>query len=156
MNVQRQNLGVPDRSGTQCVRRTATRRGLVLGDDAAAGASTRGAQAAEIVATALPVAKAIFDTDAAEDVETLRAKIKNHKRMRDSLPEPLKTIYANKVRVLEAKYRAATQKHTREKQLAVSRKEWAGLGKATVVVGIGVGASIIALLLSMTMRRGKS
>ena len=158
MNSHRPGLGGPFARGC---RRTVILRSKVIETheslSAEDAAIDRTAQAAEVAAQVLPIAKALLDSDAAESVETLRAKIAHHLKMRDGFSRGslVWKYYDNRVGVLQAKYRAAIKKSAQERELLASRKEWAGLGKAGLVVGIGVGGAIIALLLSMAARRGR-
>lgn len=103
-----------------------------------------------------PIAKSVLTSSSAEeDVQVLKAQIKNHRKLRDSLPEPFKTIYANKVRVLEAKLRAAEKAKVEENKTQTSRWEWASLGKSAIVVGILAGSALTALLITTAIKTGR-
>lgn len=102
-----------------------------------------------------PIAKSVLTSSAEEDVQVLKAQIKNHERLRDTFPEPFKTIYANKVRVLKARLRAAEKAKVEEGKTQTSRWEWAALGKTSVVVGILAGSALTALLITSAVKAGR-
>jgi hypothetical protein len=110
-------------------------------------------QPVDVIAQLLPAAKALFDPSAAESVEVLQAKIVNHRRIRDSVPEPLRGLYVNKIAVLEAKYRAALQARGLEREGEASTRDWRNVGKGLGVTGILVGGALAVLLLSLATRR---
>lgn len=95
-----------------------------------------------------PVVRSFTESSAYEDVEVIKAKLVNQRRLRDTLPEPLKTFYANNVRILEAKLKAAKHAKVLEARDRASSREWAFLGKGTAVTGIAVGAALVVLILS--------
>lgn len=103
-----------------------------------------------------PIAKSVLTSSPEEDVQVLKAQIHNHEKLRDTLPEPFKTIYGNKVRVLKARLRAAETARDEDKKTQVSRWEWAALGKTSVVVGILAGSALTALLVASAIRAGRS
>lgn len=102
-----------------------------------------------------PVAKGLLNTSAEEDVRVLKAQIANHEKLRDTLPEPFKTLYGNKVRVLKSRLAAAKLARAEEKKTTTSRWEWAALGKTSVVVGILAGTALTALLVTSAVRSGR-
>lgn len=102
-----------------------------------------------------PVAKSVLTASADEDVRVLKAQIANHEKLRDTLPEPFKTIYGNKVRVLKAKLAAAKLARKEEQKTTTSRWEWASLGKTGIVVGILAGSALTALLVSAAIRESR-
>lgn len=106
-------------------------------------------QAQDVASRVAPIVKAFLDRTSTENVEVLRARIASHKRIRDSLPEggALWTLYDNKLRVLQARLRGQLQSRKHEREDRVSRRQWAGLGKGAVVVGIGVGLALIYAIL---------
>lgn len=97
-----------------------------------------------------PVASELFYTTAAEEVAVLKAKIRNNEELRDKFPEPLKTFYRNEVRKLKAKLTAKQQTAAEEQLTTQSKREWANLGKAAVVVGILVGVSLLGTIIKRT------
>jgi len=106
---------------------------------------------------AAPVLAALVTTkDSTETAETLRAQIKNHKHLRDTFPDPLKTLYANKVTILEAKLRAALDLRKRDTEDRRSKYEWSALGKAGIITGIVTGGAIILLLVAGARRVGRT
>ena len=105
---------------------------------------------------AAPLLSALVgDKYSTETVETLKAQIANHKRLRDSFPDPLKTLYANKVRVLSAKLKAALDLKKRDAEDRASKYDFAMLGKIGGVVGIFVGGALILLIVSGARRVGR-
>jgi hypothetical protein len=105
------------------------------------------------VAAALgPVAKELFADDATTDVETLKARIANHRRTRDSFSKGtvIWTLYNNKVNVLKARLKASLVKQREQAEDRASSKQWASLGKSTVVVGLVIGGALTAFLVSAT------
>lgn len=104
----------------------------------------------------LPIAQELLRDDATYDVETLKARIRNHEQLARTMPEPLRTLYVNKVKVLKAKLRAARVAQGREAEDRASKWEWAALGKTAVGASILVGASLVALLLASTHRIARS
>lgn len=96
----------------------------------------------------LPVAKEILDTSATEDVEVLKAKIRNHRRMRDMMPPgPARVIYQNEIDKLKAKLRAAEQAKRVELESQQATREWRVLGYTLTGTGVFVGiAGALALL----------
>lgn len=103
-----------------------------------------------------PIAKSVLTSSPEEDVQVLKAQIRNHEKLRDTLPEPFKTIYANKVRVLKARLRAAETARSEDKKTQTSRWEWASLGKTSVVIGILAGSALTALLITSAVKSGRS
>ena len=101
------------------------------------------------------VAALVGDSDSTESVETLKAKIKNHIHLRNTFPEPLKTLYANKVLVLKGKLKAALARQKRDLEDRGSKKEWAVLGKAGIVTGIVVGGALILLIAAGARKVGR-
>lgn len=120
-------------------------------EEAAASASADSfAPASTLLEKFAPVAAEIFNTTAMEDVAVLRAKIKNNEALRDKFPEPLKTFYRNEVRKLKAKLSAKIEAANEERITTQSKREWANLGKAAVVVGILVGVAVVGGIIKRT------
>lgn len=148
MNVARSrmsgSLGVPS-VGSANGRRT---RRVAHGSPVVLGVETTTIE--ETVRQVVPYVKAALREDADEDVETLRARIANHRRIRDALPRlsVTWTLYDNKIRVLEAKLRAARKRKGEEAEDRASKWEWASLGKGSVLVGLAVGGALVGLLLN--------
>ena len=112
---------------------------------------------AKYTSAAAPIVSALVEgSDATASVETLRAKIKNHARLRDTFPEPLKTLYANKVRVLKSKLKAALVRQARDVEDRSSKKEWSVLGKVAVVTGIITGGALILFIVAGARRVGRA
>jgi hypothetical protein len=97
-----------------------------------------------------PVASELLNTTAVEDVAVLKAKIRNNEELRDKFPEPLKTYYRNEVRKLKAKLTAKQEAAKEERITTQSKREWANLGKAAVVVGILVGVAVVGGIIKRT------
>lgn len=97
--------------------------------------------------TLLPIAKELLEASASQDVEVLKAQIANHRRMRAKVPEPLKTLYSNKIKVLQAKLRAAEQAKLLEQEEQQSTRNWRLLGYSVTGTGIAVGlAATVAVI----------
>lgn len=122
---------------------------------AAAPAEAPPADLTKYTTAAAPILSSLIGgKDSTENVETLRAQIKNHQALRDKFPEPLKTLYGNKVRVLKARLKAALSTQKRDKEDRASKWEWATLGKVGLVTGISIGAALILLIAVSTRRMG--
>lgn len=153
-------LGVP--SGGATPRPTAavyaswiTPAAAVGADDAAASEplidESTAKTVSEAVRTTLPVLQQLVDTP--DSVAVLRAKLANHRALRDRSPEPLRTFYANKVTVLEAKLRDAALAERRAAETRASQREWSTLGKGAVVGWTAAGVAGAILLLALAARR---
>jgi hypothetical protein len=94
------------------------------------------------------VASAASIYDAGQTAEVVAAKIANYKRMRDALPKgsPGWVVLDNRIRVLQGKYRAKSESQARD-------TAWSRLGRTGVVVGIGVGLSLIGLIVTAAVRQ---
>jgi hypothetical protein len=112
------------------------------------GFGAEASSATDVAKQILPIATQLLKDDATYDVETLKARIRNHEKMAESLPEPLRTVYANKAKVLRAKLRAARDAQRKEAEDRASKWEWAAIGKSLGVTGIVVGGALVALLLA--------
>lgn len=130
MNQRRASLGVP----------TCYRPSRYLGADATESA----------LKTAAPYIKALVADSATEDVETLRAMVRNHKAIRNSFRQgtAMWVLYDNKVRVLEARLRAALAAQEEEHEDRQSKWEFAAIGKTLGVGGIIASGALILLLLN--------
>lgn len=117
--------------------------------------ASEGSSAADVAKQVLPIATQLLKDDATYDVETLRARIRNHERMARAVPEPLRTLYANKAKVLRAKLRAALDAQRKEAEDRASKWEWAAIGKSLGVTGIVVGGALVALLLAGARKQGR-
>ncbi len=143
MNIHRSALGTPGFS------RNSRRRQPVYA--VLEGQPTLGdGNAADIVQQVAPYVKAALKDDAVEDVETLKARIENHRRIRNRFPRGSAPyiLYDNKINVLEAKLRAAKIARKEEKEDRQSKWEWASLGKTSVIVGLVVGAALTGFLIN--------
>jgi len=60
--------------------------------------------------------------------------------------------FEQRAKVLEAKAEAAERRFALELEAEQSTREWRGLGKTGLIVGIGVGVSLIVLLLAAAVR----
>lgn len=110
---------------------------------------------AETLTQYAPVVKSLLESSASHDVEVYAAKIANLKRTRRKFRRGGIgwTVITNRIRVLQAKRRAAFEERAEDRTSWQSRRSWAFLGKAGLVTGIGVGAAAIVLLLSLSRRR---
>lgn len=138
-------LGIPQGHGSMRGHRV-MRRGQALG--AAAEPKSKTDTLQTILTQATPVVRELMKGSATEDVETLRAQILNHEKIRDKTFEPLKTLYANKVVVLRSKLKAALKAQKDEAADRVSKTEWASLGKTGIVAAVAVGAAAVIALLA--------
>ena len=123
--------------------------GEPMGETPAQAAAPTIAQT-DLLTKLAPVVKELLDDSAVEDVEVLKAKIANHRRLRDASIEPVRTLYANKVRVLEAKLRAAKDAKRLEREEQQATRTWRVLGYTVTGTGIAVGAGVLALLVAGT------
>jgi len=154
------DLGVPTSSQRRNFRVLPGRRGSVvgaagLGDDEAADAAASETTASELVAQLLPTATSLIAASTTQDPEVLKAKVKNYRKLRNGARYGgvLWKLYDNRMRVVQAKYKASIREQAREEELKTSRREWSSLGKVGVVIGIGVGGALIALLLAASGRQ---
>lgn len=123
-----------------------------------------GAEAQERESTAdvvLPIVKTLLDDSAIKDVEVLKAKAVNARKLRDRFPvrSLLWTAYDNRYRVLLGKLRAAQVEKVQEQQDRASKLELVALGKGGIVVGIVSGVALAALLVNLSgaaRRHGRS
>jgi hypothetical protein len=102
-----------------------------------------------------PAAKALLQNDAYEDVEVLRAKIRNQTALMQWAPEPAKTIYRNNIAVLQAKLRAAQHAKQVELESESAQRTWRIFGWTFSGTGVLVGLAATAALLSMSKRGGR-
>lgn len=103
------------------------------------------------VSTALaPFLSALAAKPATEQVEVLKARIKNYAAIRDAVPEPLRTLYSNQIGVMQARLRAAQHAKQLEREAEQAVKAWRVLGYTVTGTGIVTGAAIIAVLMSVS------
>ena len=115
-----------------------------------------GQTAAQTVQQWLPVAKTLFDRDAYESVEVLKAKINNQTEMMRWAPEPLKTVYRNNIEVLKAKLRAAQHAKSIEREGEQAQRTWRIFGWTLTSTGVVVGAAAAAALLSIASKNRRA
>lgn len=103
--------------------------------------------------TVAPIVRELIERSAVEDVEVLRAKIHNQRDLALRVPEPVRTLYMNNVRVLEAKLRAAL--HARQVELEQERatRTWRVLGYTVTGTGIAVGLAAIFGIVALARRK---
>lgn len=106
---------------------------------------------------ALPIVKTLLDSSAVKDVEVLRARATNFKRLRDRTRKGsiAWTLYDNQYRVTLAKLRAAEVEKKQELEDRASKLEVVGLGKVGITVGIVGGVALIALLVKLAGAAGR-
>lgn len=98
----------------------------------------------------------LLDSSATENVEVLRAKIANHKRMMKYAPEgPMRDFYRNQISVLTAKLNAAKQAKNLEKEEQASVRTWRVLGYTVTGTGVAIGGGVVLLLLALARRANR-
>lgn len=103
----------------------------------------------DLVQSAKPYAEMLLkDDDPTEDVETLKARIRNHEAIRNASFEPIRTLYQNKINVLKARLRAAKKRQTERRKDTASKWEWSNLGKFGAVIGIATGVAVLSLIVN--------
>jgi len=118
-------------------------------EPAAEPAAETPATTPDYVTQLLPIATALIDSS--QTPEVVAAKVANYRKLRDRLPKGSAGWQAldNRIRVLQAKYKASSKSKA-------SEREWSTLGKTGLVVGIGVGAALLAFLIAATMRQQRA
>lgn len=104
----------------------------------------------QIATDIAPFISALAQKSATEQVEVLQAKIENQRRLRDAMPEPIRTIYANNVRVMEAKLKAARQAKVLEREGQNAQRTWRLVGYTITGTGVAVGGAMVVALLSLS------
>lgn len=161
MNIRRSELGMPGFGGRNRRRRrivTTVAEGLPVAEEESDLDLGADPEIQDIIKGAQPYVQALLKEDATEDVETLRARIANHQRIRDSFfPRSAPwVLYDNKVRVLKAKLRAALQRAGEEREDRRSKWQWSELGKSTAVIGMAIGGALVALLINLSGAANRS
>lgn len=103
--------------------------------------STSSTSAAPLVSALAPIAGELFEsiTDPYRKAEVLRAKLQIARAKGASL---------NTIMLLEAKLKAAERRVAEEEAGEEAKRGFIGLGQAAGVVGIGIGLSLVYLILS--------
>lgn len=103
--------------------------------------------------SAAPLIQALFKSgDATENVEVLRAKIKNAESMKRKIPA-LAFFYDNEIRKFRGKLKAALSAQKLQSEGVASTRSWRVLGQTGVVVGLLVGITLIAVGLNYIRSR---
>lgn len=125
----------------------ATPRRVYLGD-AETTPEEKGPSTSEIV---LPIVKTLLEKSATRDVEVLKARAENFRRLRDRARKgsAFWTLYDNQYRVALAKLRAAQVEQQQEREDRASKLQVVELGKVGITVGIVGGAALVVLLLNL-------
>lgn len=155
MNTARSQFGVPVRS--RRLKATPPKPPVYgLGQAAEpSNASTPGTLIQGAIEQAAPIVSALVMADSTQSVEVLKQRVDNHIRMRNGFGKgtPFWTLYDNRVKVLQAKYRAAVARQARDREDRSSRKGWSALGKVGIGTGIVLGVVVIGAILKRTRSR---
>lgn len=156
MNVSRSHFGVPVRS--RRLKATPPKPpvyGMGADVDPSPSDTSTSLRVEAAIEQAAPIVRALVAPDATQSVEVLRQKVANHIKMRNGFSKgtPFWTLYDNRVRVLQAKYRAAVERQAHERQDRSSRKGWSALGKVGLGTGIILGVVVIGTLLRRSAPR---
>lgn len=138
----RRSFGVPCVGGSM-PRRRVPQAWTAFGAEGSAPSATTADDYLRVAKEATPLVKSLItdDTTATEDVEVLRAKIRNYKGMKRKLPW-LAWWYDNEIRKMEAKLRAA-------KVARADERSWFIMGQTVTATGVFVGGATILALVSL-------
>jgi hypothetical protein len=112
----------------------------------------------QVSTTLAPFLAALAKKPAAEQVEVLKARIRNYAAIRDVVPEPIKTLYNNQIGIMQAKLGAAQQAKALEREDQQSTRTWRVLGYTVTGTGIVAGGAVVFALLEVAgyyKRKGK-
>lgn len=85
--------------------------------------------------------------DPTQQVEVLRARVKNTKKAMNALPSILQGPLRARLRVLQAKLKAAERRVALQREQESARRTWRTLGQIAVVSGVVVAIAVTARIL---------
>lgn len=104
---------------------------------------------AQISAAFAPFLSALAAKPAEEQVEVFRARIRNYQAIRDVVPEPVKSLYNNQIRVMQGRLKAAEHAKGLEREGERSARTWRVLGYTVTGTGIVVGGAAVIVLVEL-------